>query len=139
MSEHGTLHLRTVTGTGLRFEARFASHTLTLDSGPGATAPNPVQGLLASLAACQGMDVISILRKKRQDVTGYEIEIHAERAATHPRRVTSVEIVHRVSGRNVSEPAVAEAIRLSEEKYCSVHHSLDPRIPIRSRIELRPA
>jgi len=138
MDESGRIHLVTV-DDGLRFEARFGSLSLTLDSDPGAVAPNPVQGLLAALAACEGMDVIGILRKKRQLVTAYEVEIQAERAKTHPRRVTRVELVHRLSGHNLSEAAIAEAIRLSEEKYCSVYHSLDPAMPIVSRIEVREA
>ncbi len=136
MNLNGTLHLLTVDGTGLRFEARFASHRTILDSGRDVTATNPVETLLASLAACEGMDVIEILRKKRLNLTGYEIAMHATRSDAHPRRLLSVELVHRVTGRDVSETAVAEAVRLSEERYCSVYHSLDPGMPITSRVEV---
>lgn len=137
MSEHGTLHLRTVAGAGLRFEAVFRTGTLTLDSGAAATAPNPVQALLASLAACEAMDVISLLRKKRQQVTAYEVELAGKRTAEHPRRYTSIELVHRVTGHGVERAAVEDALRLSVEKYCSVHHCLRPDIGITNRIEIR--
>ena len=122
--------------TGLRFEARTDAQAFTLDSGERAAGPSPVQALVAALAACEGMDVIGILRKQRQAVTGYEIEIRAERADTHPRRLVRVDLVHRVRGHGLREAAVAEAVRLSEVKYCSVRHSLDPGMPIHSRVEV---
>lgn len=136
MTEQGRVDLMTVEGTGLRFEAHFNELTLAMDSGSAPTAPSPVQALLAALAACEGMDVISILRKKRQPVSAYAISMSAERAETHPRRLTAVTLVHRVTGHGVSEAAVADAVRLSEEKYCSVHHTLRPDLPITSRIEI---
>ena len=137
MNEHGTLHLRTVAGKGLRFEAVFPSGTLVMDSGTAAAAPNPVQALLASLAACEAMDVISLLRKKRQHVTAYEVEMVGQRIAEPPRRYTSIELVHHVTGRRVRLAAVEEALRLSVEKYCSVHHCLRPDLVVTNRIEIR--
>jgi putative redox protein len=137
MTIRGTLSLQTVEGTGLRFGARFASgFTTEFDSGASAAAPNPVEALLGALAACEGMDVISILRKQRIEVTAYEIEMEGERAETPPRRFLSMTLVHRVTGHGVPADAVAEAVRLSEEKYCSVHHTLDPAMPITSRVEV---
>jgi putative redox protein len=137
MSEHGTLHLRTVAGSGLRFEAVFRSGTLVMDSGAAAVAPGPVQALLASLAACGAMDVISLLRKKRQRVTAYEVQMAGERAVEHPRRYTSIELVHRVTGHGVQRAAVEDALRLSIEKYCSVLHCLRPDLGVTNRIEIR--
>jgi len=137
MSEHGTLELRTVAGDGLRFEAVLASGTLVMDSGAGSIAPNPVQALLASLAACVAMDVISLLRKKRQRVTAYEVEMAGERATEHPRRYTSIELVHRVTGHGVQRAAVEDSLRLSVEKYCSVLHCLRPDLGVTNRIEIR--
>lgn len=134
----GTLTLETVS-EGLRFRARYGEFTQLLDSGEGAAAPNPVMALLGALAACEAMDVISILRKKRLPVTGYRLEMQAERAETHPRRLTSVTIVHHVSGDGIAESAIAEAIALSEEKYCSVRHTLDPALSVAHRIERHPA
>jgi putative redox protein len=133
---HGTLRLRTVEGEGLRFEAEFPTGTVVLDSGPGCVAPNPVLHLLAALAACEGMDVISLMRKKRQQVTAYEIEMSGDRAAEPPRRYTAITLVHRLTGRGLSRAAAEDSLRLSVEKYCSVHACLRPDLPITQRIEL---
>lgn len=135
---NGRLTLTTVEA-GLEFEARFASSSMRFDSGPHERAANPVESLLASLAACMGMDVIEILRKKRLDVTGYHVEMTGERAADHPRRFTTITLTHVVTGRGISPQAVAEAVRLSSEKYCSVRHSLAKDLAIEDRIEVRTA
>ena len=138
MKDHGTIRLQAVEGTGLRIEARFASGHVTLfDSGAEATAPNPVEHLIASLAACEAMDVVGILRKKRLEVTAYEVAMAGERAEGHPRRFTAIELVHRVTGRGLPVAAVEEALRLSEEKYCSVRHTLDPGLALHSRVEVK--
>jgi len=136
MSEHGTLHLKSVAGEGLEFEARFATGSLVLDSGADPAGPNPVQTLLTALASCEAMDVISILRKKRLHVTAYEVVMSGERAAEHPRRFTSIELVHKLTGRGLPPAAVEEAIRLSVDKYCSVYHSLRSDIRITNRHEI---
>ena len=137
MSVQGTLSLQTVAGTGLLVEARFASgKTTQFDSGPDAIVPNPVETLLGALAACEAMDVICILRKKRIDVTAYSVEMHGERAEAPPRRYTSITLTHRVTGPAVPRDAVEEAVRLSDEKYCSVRHTLDPELAVTSRVEI---
>lgn len=136
MSVQGTLRLQSVADDGLRFEAEFPHGRIAYDSGSAAVAPNPVQHLLSALAACEAMDVISILRKKRQDVTAYEVHMQGERAADHPRRYTSITLVHRLTGRGLQRAAAEEAVRLSAEKYCSVHHSLRPDLEITNTIEL---
>jgi len=137
MANTAMLRLETVEGNSLRFSVRLGSGQMaTLDSGPGSVAPNPIEMVLASLGGCEGMDVISILRKKRQRVTGYEIAVNGERSADHPKKYTRIEIVHRVRGHGLSATAIAEAIRLSETRYCSVHASLDPAIAIINRFEI---
>ncbi len=136
MSEHATLKLETVEGDSLRFSAAFAHGTVVMDSGPHATAANPVQSLLAALAACMGMDVIGILRKKRQQVRGYEIRMSGERAPESPKRFTHITLTHVVTGTNLSRPALEDAVRLSAEKYCSVHHTLRPDLVVENPIEI---
>jgi len=84
------------------------------------------------------MDVISILRKQRQHVTAYEVLVEAERHHEHPRYFTRIEVVHRIHGHRIRPEAVAEAIRLSDTKYCSVHAMLEPRAEIVSRFEILP-
>lgn len=136
MKTEGTLHLETVEGTGLRCEARFPKFSYPLDSGPDATAASPVLQLLGAIGACAAMDVISILRKKRLTVTAYEVHMEAERAETHPKRLTAVTLVHRVTGRGVPLAALEEAVRLSATRYCSVRHTLDPAMPVTDRCEV---
>ena len=88
------------------------------------SAATPMELLLLALGACTGVDVISILKKKRQRVTDYRIEVSGERRSDHPRAYTKMFVKHIVRGRDVSAPAVAQAIELSDQKYCSVAATL---------------
>lgn len=99
-------------------------------------APTPLEMLLVSVAGCTAFDVQSILEKKRQDVTGYDVEITGTRAETHPRKFTAFHINHIVHGRNVSEKAVADAIKLSDEIYCSVAATVRPTAEITTSYEI---
>ena len=83
-------------------------------------AATPMELLLLALGGCTGVDVISILRKKRQRVTDYRIEVSGERREDHPRAYTKMFVKHIVHGHGVSPQAVAQAIELSDTKYCSV-------------------
>lgn len=87
-------------------------------------APTPMELLLLALGSCTGVDVISILKKKRQRVTDYRIEVSGERRDDHPRAYTKMFVKHIVRGRGISPQAVAQAIELSETKYCSVAATL---------------
>ena len=137
VTSRATLKLETVEGTRMRFAARAGEHTFLLDSGPEAEGPTPMQVVMAALGGCTAMDVISILRKKRQAVTGYEIEVNGERRMDqHPKVFTRLEVVHRVRGHGISAAAVAEAIQLSDTKYCSVHAMLAPAVAITTRFEV---
>jgi len=136
MKVEGVITLESVESGGLRFAGRIAGRTLVLDNSKGAVDANPVQALLATIAACSAMDVVDILRKKRQVLTGYEVLVSGERAEQHPRRYLSIECVHRITGRSVQRQAAEEALRLSVEKYCSVLHCLRPDLPVRHIIEI---
>ena len=87
-------------------------------------AATPMELLLIALGSCTGVDVISILKKKRQQVTDYRIEVSGERREEFPRSYTRLSVKHIVRGRGLSEPAVARAIELSDQKYCSVAATL---------------
>lgn len=87
-------------------------------------AATPMELLLLALGSCTGVDVISILKKKRQRVTDYRIEVSGERRDDHPRAYTKMFVKHIVRGHGVSEQAVAQAVELSETKYCSVAATL---------------
>ena len=133
------LVLESVETDGLRFAGHAGGFTVTIDSGVGAVAPTPPQLVLLALGACTGMDVISILRKQRQRVTGYTVVLHGERRDEHPRRYTAIEIVHRLRGHALDDAGVGRAIELSDTKYCSVMAMLADGAAIRSRFELLPA
>lgn len=100
------------------------------------TAATPMELLLISLGGCTGADVSSILQKKRQRVTDYEIEVRGQRREEHPRIYTHIEVVHFVKGINIDEKAVAHAIELSETKYCSVSAMLSAAATITTRYEI---
>ena len=100
------------------------------------SAPTPMELLLVALGSCTGVDVVSILRKKRQVVLAYRVEVRGERRAEHPRSYSRMKVHHIVTGRNISEQSVAQAIQLSEEKYCSVAATLRPTAEIVSSFEI---
>jgi putative redox protein len=89
-----------------------------------ASAATPMELLLIALGSCTGVDVISILEKKRQHVTDYRIEVSGERREEFPRSYTRLFVKHIVRGRGVSAQALASAIELSDTKYCSVAATL---------------
>ena len=108
-------------GTGLRFTARTGSgHEIVLDDSDGNAGPRPVEMLLVGQVGCTGMDVISILQKKRQVVTRYEVSVSAEQRDGQPAVFTRADVVHLVEGPALDEAAVRRAIELSATKYCSV-------------------
>ena len=90
----------------------------------------PMELMAISLAGCTAMDVMSILRKKRQDVTNFEVHVDAPRAGEHPKVFTSAAIEYLVTGHNVDEKAVVRAIQLSAENYCPAQAMLGKIMPI---------
>jgi putative redox protein len=110
----------------MRFDIETDSgHTIVVDNHEENAGASPMELLLAALAGCTGMDVISILRKKRQEVTSYEVRIHGLRAEEHPKVYKQIIVEHIFSGHNIQELAVQRAIQLSQEKYCGVGNTLD--------------
>jgi putative redox protein len=108
--------------TDRQFAATTGSeHHMLLDDTAGGTGPKPIELVAVGLAGCTAFDVITVLRQKfRQKVTGYEVRVEAEQAERPPQVFTSVRIHHVVTGHEIDPAAIEEAIRLSEEKYCSV-------------------
>ena len=114
-----------------------SGHSVLLDTDHSRnSAPAPMELLLIALGSCTGVDVVSILRKKRQDVSAYRVEVRGERRDQHPRSYKRMAVHHIVTGRNISEQSVAQAIQLSEEKYCSVAATLRPTAEIVSSFEI---
>jgi len=114
-----------------------SGHAQAIDTkGDRHAAPTPMEMLLVSVAACTAVDVISILQKKRQDVTDYNVEITGTRADEHPRKFTALHVHHIVHGRSVSAAAVERAIELSDTKYCSVAATVRPTATITTSFEI---
>jgi len=118
---NATLSLTQPQGSHRQFVATSGTgHHLLLDDAAGDTGAKPIELVAIALAGCTAFDVINILRKKRQQVTGYEVKVEADQAPNPPQVFTHVRIHHVITGGDVSPRAVEDAIRLSEEKYCSV-------------------
>lgn len=100
------------------------------------SAASPMELLLLALGSCTAVDVVSILKKKREAVTDYRVEIQGERCDDHPRKYTRMQVHHIVTGHNISERSVAQAVELSEQKYCSVAATLRPTAEIVSTFEI---
>lgn len=100
-----------------------SGHSLVMDAAPEVggkdTGPRPMELLLVGLAGCTAMDVIHILKKQRQAVTGLRVVVKGERAEDHPRVYTRATLEYVVEGHHLSEPAVERAVKLSQDKYCS--------------------
>jgi putative redox protein len=96
----------------------------------------PMQLLLIGLAGCTAMDVISILQKKKQNITSFEVRVHADQADEHPKVFTSASIEYIVVGNNVEPAAVERAVQLSEEKYCPAQAMFRRIMPIELKITL---
>lgn len=123
---------------GLRFRAHPPSgYEFVFDGSDDVdepAGPQPVETMLCAAAACTGMDVISILQKKRQEVKRYRVELVGERPpqGEYPRLVTKIHVRHIVSGENLDPVAVARAVELSDTKYCSILATLRQNIEVTS-------
>lgn len=114
-----------------------SGHAMVTSFGHELTAPSPMELLLIALGGCTGADVVGILEKKRQRITGYDIEVRAERRAEHPRIYTKIEVIHRVRGHAIDPKAVEHAVELSETKYCSVSAMLAASAELSMRYEVQ--
>lgn len=124
------LDSRVVHIDGLQFVGESRSgHAIVMDADPGVggknTGPRPMELLLLGIGGCSGMDVISILQKKRQQVTGFEITVKGQKAEEYPKKLTDVTLEFVVKGKNISEEAVKRSVDLSMNKYCSVKATLE--------------
>jgi putative redox protein len=108
-----------------------------MDDADGHSAPKPIELALLALGGCTAFDVIGILRKKRQKVTGYEIELHADQNPEPPAYFTRVEIKHKLRG-HIDPEAVKAAIHLSETKYCAVGAMIAKTAKLETTFEILP-
>jgi len=127
---------------GIRFLGRSESNFGVIMDGSATTdpegplGPSPMELLLLGLCGCSGIDVVLILKKMRQAVSGCEIEADGERAETNPKFFVKIHQVFTVTGHNLDPEKVEKAVGLAADKYCSVRLSLNPEIEITREIRI---
>ncbi|MGE5620487.1 MAG: OsmC family protein [Sphingomonadaceae bacterium] len=136
------MEARVTLARGLHFDVvlKDSGYRLEIDTAPehGGTAPGarPMELVLGGLAGCTAFDVVSILRKARQEVTGFDVIANGERATEDPKVYTHITVEYVVRGHNISEEVLRRAILLSEEKYCSVAAMLSKTARIETRYRI---
>jgi putative redox protein len=124
-------------GTQRQFVATSGSgHHILIDDAAGNTGAKPIELIAIALAGCTAFDVIGILRKKRQEVKGYEVTVEADQTPDPPQVFTKVRVHHIVTGVDIAEHALRDAIHLSETKYCSVGAMVKQSAEIESTYEI---
>ena len=128
-------------GEGMSFLAETGSnHLVTMDGAPDGggrnLAPRPMEVVLVGTGGCSAYDVVVILKKSGQDVTGCEVKLTAERAATDPKVFTKIHMHFVVRGKGLKRNVVEHAIRLSHEKYCSASIMLGKTAEITKDFEI---
>lgn len=125
-------------GEGLKFTGTVPSGaSLTFNSEGDAF--RPMEMLVLGLAGCTAMDVVDILRKKRQAVSAFEVVARGETAEEHPHKYTSLEVTYIVTGTDIDAASVERAIQLSETKYCGAMATLRQAAPVTTKYEIRVA
>ena len=136
-----TVHWAPSTGMGLVAETG-SGHLLTMDGAPDGggrnLAPRPMETLLAGAGGCTAYDVVLILKRGRHAVTGCQVRLQAERAAQDPKVFTKIHLHFVVTGHDLSDAAVARAIELSHDKYCSATIMLARTAEVSTSYEIRP-
>lgn len=124
----------------LCFEGRGRGDAPVTVDGDGARGPAPMEALLLALGGCTASDVVEIARKMREplETAKFTVRIEGERAPEPPRRYTKVRVVYRVAGRGLSKEKLQRAVNLSQEKYCSVLHTMRPDLRFESELEVLP-
>jgi len=136
----GKVKLTESAGTGRQFVASSGTgHHFLLDDAAGNSGAKPIELVAIALAGCTAFDVINILRKKRQQVTAYEVQVEAEQGLNPPQVFTQVRIHHVLTGHDIAAQAVEDAIKLSEEKYCSVGAMVQKSAALHTTFEIIPA
>jgi putative redox protein len=110
-----------------------------LENGGGSSGFSPMELVLVGLAGCTGMDVIDILRKKRQDVTGFEVRVHGAQASDHPHVFTHITVEYVLTGHNIDPAAADRSVELSVTKYCSVQAMLAKTAQVEHKVTILQA
>lgn len=122
----------------LAFDNQIDQHSFRIDGNgptPEGTGPSPKKMLLTSLAACTGIDIVSMLEKMRVPITGLELDTEADLTEEHPKVFSEIRLTYRVFGENIDRAKVEKAVQLSKDKYCGVSAMLEKNSPIKIEIE----
>ena len=126
--------------TNLAFQSEINGHKLNMDApvagGGNDLGPSPKKLLLAAIAGCSGMDVVSILKKMRVDFQNLSIEVSGDVSDEHPKYYTKMHIVYTLTGKNIPLEKVEKAVRMSEETYCGVGALYRKAIEVSSEIKI---
>ncbi len=139
-----TLTTKIAWAGGLAFEGTSTfGHKIRTDvkreAGGEESGHRPTELLLYAIASCTGVDIVNILRKQRQDLTGLEIEVIGTQRDEYPKAFVHIEIKYTAHGNNLDPAKVAQAIELSESKYCSVSETVRRETHIETKFDILPA
>lgn len=124
----------------MAFEAVVGEHTILVDAKPEVggknSGPRPKPLMMVSLAGCTGMDVISILKKMKVEVTGFNVKVEGILTEEHPKQFTAMHLIYEFTGNNLPADKIKHAIELSQEKYCGVSATLKKVINLSYEIKI---
>ncbi|MBS1851515.1 MAG: OsmC family protein [Acidobacteria bacterium] len=124
-------------GNGFFLGVSSSGHAVVLETdGQRNAGASPIELLLVAVGGCMGSDVVDILRKKREQVTQFRVEVQGSRREEAPRSYDTIRLHHVITGRNLSEAAVQQALELSNHKYCSVAATLRPTAEVSVSYEI---
>lgn len=130
--------MNTVWKEKMAFESQLGNHVVRMDTTPELgddSGASPKQLLLAGLAGCTGMDVVSLLNKMRVPFTNFEMDIEADLTEEHPMVFSEIRLVYKFFGKDLDTTKVEKAVKLSQDKYCGVSAMLKKNSPIEYSIE----
>jgi putative redox protein len=131
-------NVKTTWKNKMAFDSQIDNHTIRIDTNGEVgddSGPSPKKLLLSSLAGCTGMDVVSLLKKMRVTISGFEMGIEADLTEEHPKIYSEIRLVYRFFGTDLNKEKVEKSVQLSQEKYCGVSEMLRKNCPINYRIE----
>lgn len=124
----------------LAFEAEVDGHKIYLDTsqehGGKNTGPRPKQMMMVALAGCTAMDVSSILKKMREEVEEFTVEVEGDMAEEHPKKYEAMKVIYHIKGKNINRKNVEKAVDLSANKYCGVSANYSKAFPISHEIRI---
>jgi putative redox protein len=124
----------------MAFEAEVDGHKIYLDTaqehGGKNMGPPPKQLMMVALAGCTAMDVISMLKKMRQEVEAFDVEVEGDRSDEHPKKYNAMKVIYHIKGKNISRKNVEKAVDLSTNRYCGVSANYSKAFPITHEIRI---